>query len=271
MAIIGVTGYKGRLGSELVRRGCVPLEADVTDFGELEEALLAASPDVVVHCAALTDVDACEHAPILAARVNAGGTYLLGQVFRGPIVYVSTDYIFDGRLGPYDERGTPNPLGIYGWSKLGGELALKARGNPADLIVRTTILYDDRSPNFVTKVLAVLELGRQVAAPWELCGSPTYVPHLAEAILAAVEKGIGGVVNIAGSDVLSRYEFGRLIARRWGLNPELIVPGPVNGSAPRPLRAGLRVDKALDLDLPVYSIVQGLEEMQRAMETVAAG
>lgn len=269
--VIGVTGYNGRLGSELVRQGCVPLRADVTDYGEIEEALLAASPDVVVHCAAMTDVDACEHAPILAARINAGGTYLLGQVFRGPIVYVSTDYVFDGRRGPYDERGTPNPLGIYGWSKLGGELALKARGNPADLIVRTTILYDHQSSNFVVKVLAALEPGRQVPVPRDLYGSPTYVPHLAGAILVAVEKGVGGVVNIAGSDVLSRYEFGRLIARQWDMDPALIMPGPTNGQAPRPLRAGLRVDKAIGLGLPIYTVRQGLKEMQRAMETVAAG
>ena len=270
MAVIGVTGYNGRLGSELVRRGCVPLRADVTDFGELEEALLAVSPDVIVHCAAMTDVDACEHAPTLAARVNTGGTYLLGQVFRGPIVYISTDYIF-GQDGPYSERDMPSPINIYGWSKLGGELILKARGNPDDLIVRTTILYDHRSSNFVTKVLVILKLGRQVSVPKRLRGSPTYIPHLAKAIMVAIEKGINGVVNIVGVDVLSRYVFARLIARLWGLDPNLITPGKVNGRASRPLRAGLKVDRAIDLGLPIYTVGQGLEDMYHAMETMATG
>ena len=271
MAVIGVTGYNGRLGSELVRRGCVPLRADVTDFGELEEALLAVSPDVIVHCAAMTDVDACEHAPTLAARVNTGGTYLLGQVFRGPIVYISTDYIF-GQDGPYSERDMPSPINIYGWSKLGGELILKARGNPDDLIVRTTILFDGDTRNFVTKVVEALSHGRPVSLPVGLWGSPTYVPHLVEAIMAAIERNISGIINIAGSRVMSRWELGQLIAHEWELDDSLIqISQGKNNGATRPILAGLVVSEAVAFGLPIYDPLEGLKEVANAMEAVATG
>lgn len=269
--VIGVTGYKGRLGSELVRRGCVPLKADVASFEQLNAALLDVRPDVVVHCAAMTDVDRCEREPMRAMRVNVGGTYQLCQRYHGPVVYLSTDYIFDGRLGPYNELQQPCPINIYGWTKLGGEMVLKARDNPADLIVRTTILYGYRSLNFVIKVLTALRLSLRVPVPRDLRGSPTYIPHLAEAIMMAIKEGVSGTVNVVGMNVLSRYEFGRLIARQWDLDPDLVVPGPINGGVPRPTRVGLKVDRAIKLGLPIYTVNQGLEEMQRAMETVATG
>ena len=271
MLRIGVTGPRGRLGSELVRRGCLPIDADVTGFQVIAGAVVATAPDVIVHCAACTDVDACERHVTLAARVNAEGTQLLGRAFRGPIVYISTDYIFDGRAGPYAEDATPNPLGVYGWSKLGGEIALRNRGNARDLIVRTTMLFDAASSNFVTRVLARLRAGETVRLPVDLYGSPTYVPYLADGILAAIERGVTGVVNLAGSCVVTRYAWGWMIADKWGFDTDLVLTDlseRVN-SAPRPHLAGLLVDKARALGLPIGDPLDGLEEMH-ALETMEA-
>jgi len=269
---VAVTGPRGRLGSELVRRGCVPIGADVTDRPALGDEIQAIAPGAVVHCAAYTDVNGCEGAPVLAARVNTEGTRLLGLAFAGKIVYLSTDYVFDGRAGPYSEGAIPNPLGIYGWSKLGGEIVLRNRGNPSDLIVRTTLLFDRYSDNFVTLVLDQLRPGGLVYLPAQLVGSPTYVPHLAGGILAAIERDVSGLLNLAGWRVISRLDLGRQVARTWGMDPKQVRPGPVTGCAPRPLNAGLRVDKALSLGLPIGDPLDGLKEMaSHALETVAAG
>jgi dTDP-4-dehydrorhamnose reductase len=273
MLKIAVTGPRGRLGSELVRRGCAPIYADVTSFQSLAREVAAVSPGLIVHCAAYTDVDACERYVTLAARVNADGMRLLGQAFHGPIVYISTDYIFDGQAGPYTEMATPNPLSIYGWSKLGGEIVLRGRGDARDLIVRTTMLFDRDSSNFVTRVLDRLRTGETVYLPAELYGSPTYVPYLVDSILAAIERGVTGIVNLAGWRVMSRYEWGRQIANLWGFEPDLVQPAARGmGQAPRPPLAGLRVGKARSLGLPIGDPLDGLKEMaSHAMETMAAG
>jgi dTDP-4-dehydrorhamnose reductase len=160
MLRVAVTGPHGRLGSELVRQGCVPIEADVTHFYALKTAVEAAECDVIVHCAAMTDVDACETDPSTAAAINTGGVAHLLQAHPGRIVYLSTDYIFDGGspaftqaqpAGPYSETWPPNPISVYGWSKLGGEILIRNARRPGCLIVRTTVLFDGRSGCFVAR------------------------------------------------------------------------------------------------------------------------
>lgn len=268
---IGITGYRGRLGSELVKRGCIPIKADVTNFHQLGQAIREVQPDVVIHCAAKTNVDMCETSAVSATNVNFGGTFGLTQVFTDKIVYISTDYIFDGEAGPYSEDAKPNPISIYGWSKLGGELAIKNSGNPAHLIVRTTVLFDWNSNNFVTKVIDQLLQGKIVELPDQLYGSPTYVPHLAEAIMAAIDRDLTGIINLGGSMVISRYIFGQEIARLLNKPVELIQPGLIVGRAPRPRLAGLRTDKAHILRLPIYNPLDGVKEVINALETMAAG
>jgi len=267
---IGVTGWRGRLGSELVRRGCIPLKCDVTDPAWIRAVLDTHQPHAIVHCAAKTDVDGCEDRPLLAAQVNAWGTWLLCRAFTGPIVYLSTDYIFDGQDGPYDEGARANPLGVYGWSKLGGEIALRQRKGQRDLIVRTTVLFDCYSENFITTVTHKLLAGETLHLPDLLSGSPTYVPDLADGILAAIHKQIGGIINLAGDQVMTRLEMGEVIARELGL-PDKVIPGPVTGLAHRPQQAGLIVDEAKRLELPVGDPVDGIRKVvQHVVETVEA-
>lgn len=266
---IAVTGARGRLGSELVRRGCIPIQADVTDTVALNREVAHIKPDVVVHCAAFTDVDACELSPAYAARVNTGGVYNLIQVFSGKIIYISTDYIFDGENGPYDEAAKPRPISVYGWSKLGGEIVLKNRHHSDDLIVRTTVLFDRYSKNFVTNIIGQLSANAIISLPSELFGSPTYVPHLAQAIL---EADISGIINLAGRRVISRWRFGQMIAETMNYDREkIIATRDIAGRAPRPLRGGLRVDKAISLGLPIRDPIDGLREIVDAVETMEAG
>lgn len=264
---IAVTGPRGRLGSELVRRGCMPIEASILDWHDLRTEIDALDPDVVINCAAYTDVDACENAPRKAAEVNTYGVYMLCQAFSGKLIHISTDYIFDGINGPYTEEDTPSPISIYGWSKLGGELVLRDR--PDTLIVRTTVLFDQFSYNFVTSVIRRLLSGKTVTAPDLLYGSPTYVPHLAEAILQAVD--LTGVINITGNRIMSRLQFARAIAKALGHGVTRIFDGPITGHAPRPLNAGLDAGKAQLLGIPIYDPLEGVKEVINALETMVAG
>lgn len=268
MTRIAVTGPRGRLGSELVRRGCMPITSQIQNYGSVRDEISYLKPDVIINCASYTDVDACENAPRKAAEVNTYGVYMLCQAFSGRLIHISTDYIFDGLSGPYTEEATPNPISIYGWSKLGGELILRDR--PCTLIVRTTVLFDQYSQNFVTAVIRKLLDGEAIAVPDSLFGSPTYVPHLAEAILQAAD--LTGVINIAGNQVMSRLHFSRRIAAFMGKDLlNAVVHGAITGRAPRPLNAGLKVDKAQSLGLPIYDPLDGVKEVINALETMAAG
>lgn len=256
---IAATGPRGRLGSELVRQGCIPLISDVLDWFALRVELGNIKPDVIIHCAAYTDVDGCQNAPRKASEVNTYGTFILSEAWGGKIIYISTDYIFDGRDGPYTEEAVPSPISIYGWSKLGGELVLRNR--PNSLIVRTTVLFDDYSQNFVTSVIKRLLSGEAVTAPDSLYGSPTYVPHLAKGILAAVH--LTGIINVAGNRVMSRLKFAQMIAEIVGRGTA--QDGPIIGAAPRPLNAGLDVGKAQLLGLPIYDPLDGVTHALEAM------
>ena len=253
MGKIAVTGPNGRIGRELVKRGCIPITANITDYHALQREISYLNPDVVIHCAAYTDVDGCENAPKKAAEVNTYGTYTLRQAYSGKIVYISTDYIFDGLNGPYKEDDKPNPTNIYGWSKLGGELVL----SEDDLIIRTTVLFDEQDGNFVTQVIKQFLLGNVVKVPNDLYGSPTYVPHLAEGILAAI--ALKGVLNIAGNRVMSRYGLAQFIAEILGYGE--IEPTSYTGKTRRPMNAGLDAGKAQLLNIPIFDPLEGIKEL----------
>lgn len=260
---IGVTGYKGLLGSELIRQGCLPVDADVTNFKLLQQA---SKPfDVVIHCAAMTNVDGCETAPALAAKVNTGGTYLLSQVFGGKIIYISTDFVFDGENGPYSEEDKPNPISVYGWSKLGGEIVIRNRKQD-DLIIRISTPFGNhpRKQTLVSKITKRLEEGQPVTFPYDLTSSPVYVPRLATGILAAIDQV--GILNIAGFRVMRLWEFARKVADIWGFHPIRIGnDGAMIGLAPRPLYGGLQIDKALELNIPIGDPLDGLVIMRNSM------
>lgn len=260
---IGVTGARGRLGSELVRHGCIPIYTDIRALTRLD----VKSFDVIIHCAAMTDVDGCEEQISMAGNINVGGTKHLINSSDTKIVYISTDYIFDGQDGPYSETDKPNPINIYGWSKLGGEIVVR-NASSDHLIIRTTVLFDKYSDNFVTSVARQLHNNQQLELPL-LYGSPTYVPHLAKGILQAVEFGLSGVINITGNQVISRYQLGRKIASIMDKKLELVQPanGAI-GNAKRPLTLGLLTTKAESLGISIYDPIEGIKEVVNALETM---
>jgi len=232
---IGVVGL-GRLGTELVKQGCLPISYRLGDNKLLS---VVNEYDCIINAAAYTDVDGCEKDATRAIFDNAVHLYKLANCYYGKIVHVSTDFIFDGKNGPYTEQADPNPLGIYGATKLFGEKAIFLRGQNDDLIVRTTVLFDTQKRNFVSTIRSLLCDGTQITLPINLTGNPTYVPHLAQAILYAIKNGHSGIRNIAGRTILSRYHLGLAIADCFELDRRLLNPIRYNGLPIRPLNAGL--------------------------------
>lgn len=259
---IAVAGAKGRLGSWFIQKGLVPLDCDIADRDQVCEAVDKVQPRTIINCAAWTDVDGAEDEKNRDAvlRSNLHGPATLRRNFDGYLIHISTGFVFDGKSGPNAEADEPAPVNFYGWSKLGGEVAATMR-HPT-LIVRTLDLYRPSSNDFVRQIRDVLELNQPYQLPSSLYGSPTYIPHLVEGVLAAESQGLSGIIHITGDMVLSRQAWGRMIAEAFGYNPELIEPTDhIKGQAPRPLRGGLLVDKAKHLGIPIYSPEEGLKDL----------
>jgi dTDP-4-dehydrorhamnose reductase len=276
---IAVTGPGGQLGRELVKRGAIPLRGLLMSE-EMTSNIEAIKPDAIINCAAMTDVDYCEKNILQAAATNAAGVEYLSYRFPGYLIQISSDYIFDGRAGPYGVRDAPSPINVYGWSKLGGELAARQHRGPS-LIVRTTILFSSTNNNFVAKIVQQLRRGGKINMynP-NITGTPTYVPALAAEILRIVRAEYEGVVHIAGMGCVSRLDFAHEIAFAFGHDPGIIVPNYDSiGGALRPKRAGLICDHDGYRAIDKHNYYNGLLELskmkgiyhERPMERVEAG
>ena len=189
---IAITGSRGQLGTALARvyahETLLPIdlpEHDITDLDAITAALRAFAPDLIIHAAAMTNVDACETDPDLAYRVNTLGTrnVAVAALQTGaPMVYVSTDYVFAGdRTEPYWEFDEVRPLSVYGHSKWAGEQIVRQLLSP-HYIVRTAWLYGDGPRNFVETVLRLARERGALTMVTDEVGSPTYAPDLAGAI-----------------------------------------------------------------------------------------
>ena len=264
--IIGVTGYRGRLGTALTEIGCKPISANIISRDELNRAIATIEPDVIINCAGRTDVDACEDDIVETYQTNTFGLQNIASVFSGKIVHISTDYIFDGLKGKYTETDRPSPINTYGFSKLFAEVFL--RKIQSALVIRTTILYGSnancRRSDFVKTVYNKLS-GKQLIKCPELYGNPTNVKHLAIGIIDAIEKNLVGIYNISGKDYVSRYELGQKIAEYFGFDKKMVVKGEPYGSAKRLTYGGFDLTKSFSANIPLFSLEDGLKEFQKTL------
>jgi dTDP-4-dehydrorhamnose reductase len=255
---------------------------DVRDPDAVTRVVLEVQPDYVLIPAAQAHVDRCEIDAESAHQVNVVAVGYLVEAANevgATVVHFSTDYIFDGTGGPYDEFATANPLSRYGIQKLAAEHLIMQRACDA-LIVRTTIVYgeDPQRKNFICRLVSALCGGQEVEVASDQISTPTYAPALADAVFDLLAAGARGVFNIAGRHSVARDEFAREAARVFGVDPKLIRSRPtfkLNQLARRPLRAGLCVDLAerhLGWELPGYS--DGLRQMldrERSQQSTASG
>jgi dTDP-4-dehydrorhamnose reductase len=218
---IVVTGAAGMLGQDVVRAAgddAVALshaELDVTDASAVREAVAGA--EVVVNCAAWTQVDGAEEHPEEALAVNRDGARNVAAAAER-VLYVSSDYVFDGaKRTPYVESDPTGPLQSYGRSKLAGELAT-AEANSRHLIVRSSWLFGAGGGNFVETMLRLGAERDELRVVDDQIGCPTFTGHLAEAIVALARSEDYGIHHLAGAGSCSWYEFAREIFGRSGVD-----------------------------------------------------
>lgn len=225
-----VCGAAGMLGRDVVRAArlaghdaiaCDSATLDVTDPGALNAAARNASPEAIVNCAAYTDVDGAEADPEGAMRVNAGGARNVAAaaaLVDASVLYVSTDYVFDGSKGsPYVESDEPGPLGSYGASKLAGEVETAAV-NPRHHVVRTSWLFGTGGRNFVETMLELGSRRGEASVVSDQVGCPTYTAHLAEGTVRLLGSDSYGLHHVSAAGHCSWYDFAVAIFDRAGVS-----------------------------------------------------
>lgn len=226
-----ITGARGMLGTELLLRrppewtvtGVDLADGDLSDAAEALRLIAAHEPQIVVHCAAWTDVDGCTRDPGRAMLLNAGATRNVAAACRtvgARLIALSTDYVFAGGLDrPYDEDDEPRPLNPYGASKLAGERA--AAELTDHLIVRTQWLYGPAGKNFVATIVGAARTHDSLRVVADEVGSPTYVKDLADGLWRIAPTGATGIVHLTNSGTCSWHELARHAVAVAGLAVEI--------------------------------------------------
>lgn len=261
-----VTGAAGMLGRDVMLAagnaghdvvGFGRAELDVTDAAALERKLDLERPDVVINCSAWTDVDGAEQAEQAAFAVNgtgAGAVAAAAAAVGAGVVYVSTDYVFDGAKGaPYVESDQPAPLSAYARTKLAGEEATAA-ANKRHFIVRTAGLFGIGGGNFVETMLRLAESQNEVLVVRDQIGSPTYTWHLAYGLVRLIEGLEYGIHHMAASGQCSWYEFAREIFEQAEVECKVLsgTTEMLGRPAPRPAFSALTSQREHAIRLPSW-------------------
>jgi len=248
-----ITGYRGMLGSELMTYArehgheCIGFDLPEQDITKREETVGFAKeqrPDFIIHTASMTAVDDCESEADTAYRINATGTQnvcLAAQQLNAPILYLSSDYVFDGeKTEPYDEWDAPHPLSVYGKSKYAGERFVRALC-PKHYIVRVAWLCGHGGPNFVETILKLAAERDKLRVVDDQQGCPTFVSDLVPEILRLIASNAFGTYHITNGGCTTWYGFAKKIVELAGLSARVIpctteeFPRP----APRPKNSRL--------------------------------
>jgi dTDP-4-dehydrorhamnose reductase len=249
-----------------------PVELNILNRKAEQRTLDKIKPDAVVHAAALTDVDKCELEKELAWKTNVEATNNLARLCKERdvfLVYVSTDYVFDGEKGMYEETDKPASINYYGFTKLKGEEAVEALDNHC--IARGSVIYGSTpatgKTNFALWLLDKLERKEEAKIVTDQWNSPTLNVNMAEMIVETLEKRTNGIFHLAGATRLSRYEFAEQIAKTYNLDTKYITPVQskhIQWVARRPRDSSLNVKRAVQtlMNKPL-GIHEALEKMKR--------
>lgn len=244
------------------------VKCDITDKSQVADVIGGSDCDVIIHAAAMTNVDLCEDEVDMAYDINANATGYIAQTAEdigAKVIYVSTDFVFDGEVGNYTEDDSVNPLGIYAKSKYEGEVMLqKYSSNWA--IARISVLYGwHERNNFTTWLIDELRNHNSVNIVTDQINSPTYADNAAEAMFAIAKSDVNGIFHTAGNDLISRYDFALKVASEFDLDESLINPITSDKfiqKAPRPRDSSLNVSKIEDvLDFKMETCSESLRRM----------
>ncbi len=230
------------------------VQLDVTDADALTRVFLDFAPNVVVHCAADSRVEGCETARESCWQTNVDATAALAALCHrhgARLVFLSTDFLFDGANGPYEEDDAPRPVNYYGRTKLAAENAIRTSVLRRWAIVRTSLVFGAgehlRRHNLVSLVVERLSAGDVFQAADDQWRTPTYAPDLADGVGRIVRFDKSGVFHLAGREFVTPYSVALQTANAFGLDPALVVPertAVLHPTGPRPLRAGLVILRA---------------------------
>ncbi len=287
-----VTGASGLLGNRIVELArnnyaVIPihktkplqpnsLKLDITNAEEVINLLGKLEPDVVIHSASETNVDKCEIEKEQAWKINVEGTRNIAEACQkvdAKLVFISTDYVFDGEKGLYNEEDNPNPINYYGLTKLEGEKQVTEHcKNYA--ILRTSVLYGGHrwKQNFATWVINQLKQGKEITIVDDHYNTPTLADNLAEMAIETVQRDLRGLYHASGRERISRYEFAKQIAKTFNLSSDLIKPVKMSQItawiAKRPKDSSLNIGKIQkQLKTKPLNITEGLDKMREEMET----
>lgn len=244
---------------------------DITDAIDVQQVLGTIRPEVVVHAAAITQVDDCELHPEQCERVNVTGTSQVlvdAEVHCQHFIYVSTDFVFDGEQGNYKEEDDLKPISYYGFTKMQAEAITETSTIPW-AIVRTCLVYgnilEGTRSNIITWVKNNLEQGKPIKVVSDQWRTPTYVEDLARGIALIIDQKATGIYHISGKDLLTPYDIALQTADHFGLDKNLITKvdaSTFQQPGRRPLRTGFMIDKARkELGFEPISFQEGIRKM----------
>ena len=240
---------------------------DICDRINLRGLIRLYDPDIVINLAALTNVDLCEKKSDLAWEINTNGVRNICDTFEGKIVQLSTDYVFDGKNGPYVEKDKVFPLSVYGKTKLEAENLVLSHSSD-NLIIRGNVLYDNclsSKASFLNWVVKSLREKTPINVVDDQINNPTWAQSMAKIIGLCLEKEVSGTYHWGDAEFVSRYKFAKMIAKHYNLETELINPKStkeLGQIAPRPLKSGLLSDRIIEvLDIKQPSINECLNQI----------
>lgn len=266
-----ITGAQGLIGNWLVRTtppqklggpvvGLTRAQLELTDFRRVREEFRRQAPQLVIHCAALSRSPECQAHPALARSVNVDATALLAELSTEiPFIFFSTDLVFDGRVGNYDESAAVNPLSVYAETKAAAEQIVLA--NPRHTVVRTSLNCGESisgQRGFDEQLRCAWRAGQTLRLFSDEFRSPIPAEATARAVWELVARNQAGLYHLAGNERLSRFQIGQLVAARCPeLNP-LIQPASLKeyNGAPRPPDTSLncgKIQRLLSFQLPGLS------------------
>ena len=235
-----ITGAFGQLGDAVVQELCIDnvllavdifvpdnvsgyyksLTIDISDKNNVLQIIREFKPDIVINLAAMTDVDGCEAEPEAAHKVNVNSIRYFLDYHSDLFVQISTDYVFNGKNGPYDEEDKPDPINVYGKTKLLAEQLIQASSNPW-ITIRTNVVYDytkRTKASFVKWVIDSLRVKKPIRVVDDQWNNPTYTVALAQVLRKMIDEGITGLYNYGGADYMHRLDFARQIAQVFNLD-----------------------------------------------------
>ena len=252
------------------------LNMDITKKEEVDFVFEKTKPDVVLHIAAMTDVDGCEFNRNIAKKINVDGTYNLIEACRkikAKMVYLSTDFVFNGGKGDYKEDDMPDPLSYYAVTKLDAE-KLVQRSGLKYIIVRPEVLYgyngDGSERSFTTWVHDSLKQAKEIRVVNDQFSTPTLIDDIANAIKILIQKGKEGIYHVAGPEKLSRYDMAVKLAEVFGFDKSLIksiTSAELKQKAKRPVDSSLNIEKLKKEGVIMHAFGEGLKIMKKQMET----